>query len=341
MFQLHSFCQLGHFGFSDLSKIDTLYFPFYHDKQLIIIDHLSKYHEMDYYYSQHMNSLPPYHYTRVIGNEYFIRDLNGKILQSFNSNAQLDSLSKVFKPTTFFNRKSHRENTKNLFFKEEVSSIYYTIYNQSIQVYNRQDTSFHLKMGLIDTLGTVVLPTDFEYIEEVKNVFIIQNNQQFGLVDRQLNTLVPSEFKSYLIQDSLIYFYGEKWIDGVYNLQSKRFNSLKNLTLQEFDFDRAYFKIIQNGKMGLLDANTNQILIPCVYDNVVNYFLHSDWRNPYPKQFSRLLIVSKNNKLGLVSLSGKVILDCIYDKIERERDLVPSTIKVKLNGIQTIVKPKF
>lgn len=327
--------------FSNKSKIDTLYYPFHEGKQLIVIDQLSQFIDVDYYYSQHMNSLPPGLYQRAIGNEYFIRDSKGKLIQSFNSNVSLDSLAEKLKPTSFINRKRHIINHHQQFFEFQEISSFYRIYNCAIENFNRLDSTFHLKMGMIDTLGTVIVPPQFEYVQEVKNRFLVRENEAFGLMDNKLTVLVPLAYESFNIEDSLIYFYGKHWIESVYNLSSKRFVDLKNDTIREFDYKRGFFEVIKNGKYGLLNASTHQLLIPCEYDDIINYYYSSDWHRSNAAGFSGLVIVQKNKKFGLVTLSDNVVLDCIYDKIFKENDVTPSSFKVEQNGEIKLVKGKI
>ena len=203
------------------------------------------------------------------------------------------------------------------------------------------DTTFHLKMGMIDTLGTVIVPPQFDYVQAVKNSFLVRENDAFGLIDHKLQILVPLAYQSFNIEDSLIYFYGKHWIESVYNLSSKRFVDLKNDTIREFDYKRGFLEVMKNGKYGLLNASTNQLLIPCQYDDIINYYNSSDWYRSNAAGFSGLVIVQKNRKFGLVTLSGKVVLDCIYDKIFKENDTVPSSFKVELNGEILLVKGKL
>ena len=326
-------------GFSDDTKIDTLYYPFYNGKQLIIIDYLSQFEQIDSKYSQTMSSLPPGYNDRVIGNEYFVRNLTGKVIKSFNSSHDLDSISNTLRPVNFINQTLHNKGIYNLYNQKREG--FYEIYNVTVTEYNKNDTTIELKTGIIDSFGNIVLPIQYRDLRKIKDHFLVSQKVgggDWGLIDEQLNYKVPPNFKSFNDEDSIIYFYGSDWIESVYNVNSNKFNDLRNIDLGEFDYSRGYLKIRENGKWGLMNVCSNEVLVPCKYDQIVNYYYSDDWMNPI--LYKGLVIVSNEGKFGIVTVGGETILDCIYEKIYRENESESGIFKVIIEGEITEIKNK-
>jgi WG containing repeat len=69
-------------------------------------------------------------------------------------------------------------------------------------------------------------------------------------------------------------------------------------------FYKDYKKIIENGKVGLLDVVNNKIIIPVEYDKLVDL-----------KDKFKIITGGKNGKYGLIAFDGQIIIPVEYESI--------------------------
>lgn len=177
---------------------DTLYFPFYNGVQMIEIDHLTYYEMMDIRFST-MNQMPIYE-NRPFANEYFFRNEAGKIVKSFNSSLDHESLESRLRPVSFINQPSHIQSHLSMFDSmllygtKNDKEVYYRIFNHNYQDFFDRDTSL-LKTGLIDTLGNIIFPHEFTELVSLGNgSFIAAKNHNYGVITLDNTELIPCEF---------------------------------------------------------------------------------------------------------------------------------------------------
>ncbi len=170
------------------------------------------------------------------------------------------------------------------------------------------------------------------YESEFLNVFIAKgNNKKFGIINHQLDTLVPfiySNIEEYFADyimfpfDHLFKVYDGKKV-GMYSLHrglllEPIYNDIDQYYEDEFLIE--YFKISNKKRLGIADAN-GEVILPANYKHIrtlnYNYGIFDD------------LIEVKNNKnkLGVYTINGKEILPPIYDAFNQaiEMYLLEST----------------
>ena len=232
--------------------------------------------------------------------------------------------------------------------KQILATIYddifdYSLWNRNHSEYNK--TEFLVirndKYGIVDINDSSVLPNIYDsilrvvfgghtehYTEEVYNDYT-----------EEPSYLEHSEFISEIYyqrgRDNNVYFYTDK--DANYD-ETKYVESI----------DSFYFICKKDDKVGVLDKTQN-IIIPFEYNDIdiakidiinensyedrdyfVTCYVHNinGWgiRNQQTEIFpcsvekitrsSNYYIIEQNKKLGIISLEGESISDCIYDKIE-------------------------
>ena len=310
---------------TDTWRVDTVYYPFSNGQQLVVLDHLSYFTMLDIQYST-MSQMPYGYWDRPIGNEYFFRDTNGVIKKSYNSSLNWDTLARLLKSIDF----TAKEMPHNRFYdtyEEKVARKYFPVFNYTIQSYVHKDTAFHLKTGIIDMNGKLIIPTEFDVVRNYNDCFLVGQDQKFGIVDNQFNYLVNLKYSNYQDRDSLIYLSDKRWIDAVFNFNAYQFNDITKLDLREFDQERGFLMFQKDSLFGLINVLTNEVLVSNDYNRIVNYYCHSDWR--YLNH--GLMIVQKGKYFGVVNLKGEVIIPCLYDKIIHESESKNGIIKVQIN----------
>jgi len=166
------------------------------------------------------------------------------------------------------------------------------------------------KYGFIDGNGKILIPIQYENANQTMsdNVVIVSQKGKWAFFDNQ----------------------GKQLTDFLYNEVKTDFINLENSK------DNTYFKggvaiVIQNSKPIFLDKNLNEIKTSEVYDNAESFT---------DKGFS---IVEKNEKFGVISKDGKVILPLIYSSIEHPQQYSNKLeiFAVKRNNIFQIFNSEF
>lgn len=210
-------------------------------------------------------------------------------------------------------------------FKDPKSSIYFNEWNWMI-VRNK------------DKKYTVFCPPDYQHsikdIQEVPHMwgrkgtmFPLLKADKWGFYNRKGLPITTHKFDvvtyfykgkaAVKIEDYAYYINGEgEKLDEPYSPnESYEFSDFDDvvweLDIREYDKyteDRNTDLITENNKKGLKDSRTEEVIIPCIYDrilqmgNILKYFM-----------------VVKDGKWGVYSIEGKRILEPIYDLIWIEK----------------------
>jgi hypothetical protein len=166
-----------------------------------------------------------------------------------------------------------------------------------------------LRTGLMDTLGNIVVPMEYQEFMFANTLIITLKNNQYGLLDSRGKTLVPTEYESYTYRGTDPYIYFKNGTR--YNLAYHK-SSGKVISLQQFeapvDDEHGVFQIKKDSLLGAINILTSKLVVPCIYDHI-HLFHH------YGEPDNVSFVVSRNGKFGLYSLKGKVLLPCEYDKV--------------------------
>lgn len=171
-------------------------------------------------------------------------------------------------------------------------------------------------IAAIIIIGNVIKEKGKNYeIEKVEeyNYFVLKQNDLSGVINRDGNTIIKSEFdkveipnpekavficskdeKSVLMNEN-----GEKILTQYGDVEAIR---LKNIA-SDLMYEKSVLKYSENGKYGLIDFTGKEITKP-IYDEIDSL--------PYKEGE---LIVKENNKLGIINIKGKLIVDIKYDQI--------------------------
>ncbi|MBX7182012.1 MAG: WG repeat-containing protein [Bacteroidia bacterium] len=216
------------------SKIlpDTFYFPFEQELQLIIIPSYDAWqNRVDYKEQTQPRGLT---WASVMGpapqNTYIFRNKAGEIVKSY-PDIRLDT--RFLRKIDFIN-----SNETSLFAIRDYSECL-----RHFKIYGVDN-----KVGLINRKGEMVLPTiyddirRFQLYEGKQELLVVNKGPLFGLLDANLNVVVPPIYST--STDSLSYGYPES------NLRNDR-----------------YLMVFKNNQCGLIDLKGN-ILLDFVYDDI-------------------------------------------------------------------------
>jgi WG containing repeat len=233
-----SFGQFLHFSTAEPSdEPDIHYYKFYNGIQMVEFDYLSAYHRRVNYLEQaqpralswEMLLGPPH------SNVYLFRNESGEIVKQYGDYDSTkflsvkESLTKV-KPHNSF----YAQLGSTLGFSQ-VTTRYFPYY-----LIGDQSNSTQRNLGLIDSLGNIVLPQAYNVIWKHNKIFITRKDSINELRDIYLRI---------------------------------RFSSHEHV-LQPAQFHRGFGDVKKDNKWGLIDS-TGKIIVSCKYDMVINSFNES------------------------------------------------------------------
>ncbi|WP_343705951.1 WG repeat-containing protein [Flavobacterium sp.] len=204
--------------------------------------------------------------------------------------------------------------------------------------------TFNEKMGLIDSLGNVILKPNYKYIhnqKDLKNIFeagiIINKNYKRGFIDLKGNIKIPFEYEDvfYLGKNLVRVSKNNKY--GVVNLDNKIILPIKydnimgsngisfvqnNNSIDLFDaegkqitkfqaFDIEYF---QHKRSIVTLQNKNTFIIDTLGNIVLNTIKNHKFERVLD-QDSFLIFNTVTKKKGVINSNGKYEIECKYDEI--------------------------
>ena len=179
---------------------------------------------------------------------------------------------------------------------------------------------FYHNWGCIDKNGQTVVPFIYdisEFHDGLASIYIESNrNFLFGYIDKNGKTIIPciytdaSHFNcgvAKVCKDNKC-FYIDK--------QGKQVEGLLPYSSEDLDFHEGY-AIIDNkeGKYGFLNTQ-GKIIIPCVYDEVKDYYDGLAW-------------VCKDRKWGCIDILGNIVVPFVYSNC---RDFKENLAAVEKDG---------
>ncbi|MBL7972811.1 MAG: WG repeat-containing protein [Prolixibacteraceae bacterium] len=307
---------------------DTVYYPFYNQVQMIEINYKRAWVEEAYHKEGYQPRAMPFGFSmpRVHPGVYIFRNQSGTIIRAYNSGYSLDSLNKIFKdakkePSQIITGKSsypvrHSFPIRVMEYAQQLEKAipgFYKVYTETPQLFTyTPEFDEQFKVGLIDTLGTIVFPIEFDYIESIGNDFLVKKSNLFGVLNKEKQAIIPVAYESVSQTADAVIFSNNNKKEKIYDFKKKTVTTLNNYDwIDEDRFDDAdqistngkkvnLIAVRKNGLTGFINQQKKEIVTP-VYDYAqVNY------------QEGRSL-VCRNNKWGYVDENGKEIIPCQYE----------------------------
>ncbi|MDD2984704.1 MAG: WG repeat-containing protein [Crocinitomicaceae bacterium] len=333
------------------TKIDTSYYPFYNGVQMIEIDHIGYWDRKIYFLEQSTpRAMPHSMYNPMpIGNEFFFRDTTGVIVKAFNTEKSLDELTKLFKkipinkkhglpsfspyhssPRTGGSWYQSPQSSFDFLGHYKVSSGSITQNSKEVSISSLDNKAKGLKFGLIDSLGNIVIPIQYNTILPLYENLLVQK-EKWGVIDYNQTELVPLQFDSYEVdhyarsvyppKNGNVFFLTTKKLQGyktefTYNAvfftaqnQLKTLNNYDKIYLeggwgQNEDYSKRILSVTKSGKKGLLNAQYEEIVSP-------QFEIFE-----YHKNIQRLYRVAKDGEFGFWDQNFKQIIPLEYDYAE-------------------------
>jgi len=336
------------------TQMDTIYYPFYNGVQMIEVDQIGFWDKKIFYLEQSNPRAMPHsrNHPMPTGNEYFFRDTSGSIIKAFNTKYSLFELTEHFKKipidkksllTFLFPYHKSQDYRYNGVWTYSPNYLFnfqghYKVSNgvaQHESNYPMQNSDFRdiqkNKFGLIDSLGNIKIPIEYDEIIPWYNNLLVQKNEKWGILNYEQKAIVSlkydnKKFDGYsgsVSPDKMrnIFFLSLKREEDYekYYTYDAVFISSKNELIPLNNYDEIYMEgswsasedyskrvihVTKNGKLGLLNADYQEIVSP-QYE-IFDY-------NKYEKGLFR---VGKEGKFGFWDKNFKEIIPLEYDYAE-------------------------
>lgn len=316
-------------------KVDTIYYPFYNGVQMIEVDNLAYWDKKIYYLEQAFPRAMPHSMTEgpPMPNEYLFRDSIGVIIKAFNVRTTLDLLTIAFEKIPI-NQKSNNfghqlfpTHASKSFFSEgawvyspvpqNFFNGFYKVYDMKnmilaydeLSIYAGNNDAQEKRVGLIDSLGNMQIPMQYQNIYPLNNNLLVQKKDKWGIIDKEENEIIPIEYESYKYEGiDLISFSKNNKVRKHYKIAS---SELINLKVYDKIINPGYLEqnkitqVVLDGKIGFIDSDYNEIVSPR-YDICDSYYACD----------LKLARVFRDNKWGYINKKAEEVIPCIYEDAE-------------------------
>ncbi len=302
-------------------RMDTLYYPFYGGIQMIEVDHIGYWDRKIYFLEQSEPRAMPHSMFNPmpIGNEYFFRDTSGTIVKAFNTKHSLPELTKHFinipiqKKSSgigfFAPYHSNQKNRDGVWYQSPQSMFNFSgHYKVSTgypeQVFNQygasvNEKSSNLKFGLIDSLGNLVIPMEYNAIFPLNNTLMVQKDNKWGMINYENKILVTLSYDSYTLDR----YHQSLEPQKIVNVFFLTLNGTKNYN-PSYSFD------------ALFSAKDNELILLNNYDNLNHEYSWSQ----IERASKRFIVISKNGKKGLLNEHYQEIVPPNFEIFEFNRN---------------------
>lgn len=303
------------------SQMDTLYYPFYDGKQMIEVDHIGYWDRKIYFLEQSEPRAMPHSMFNPmpIGNEYFFRDSSGAIVKAFNTKHSLAVLTKHFKKVPIRKKSnglrflnsyhSNNRNREGVWYQSpqfmfDFSGYYKVSTGFAEQIHAREGGSglgqkSDLKFGLIDSLGKVVIPIEYNDILPFNNNLLVQKENKWGMINYENKVLVALSYDSYEFESSQQSISPQSMINVFFLTVKSTINYNP-----EYSYNAIFL------------AQDNKLIILNDYDKLE----HDYSRNPMQKDGKRFISISKNGKKGLLNEDYQEVVPPNFEIFEYNRN---------------------
>ena len=237
---------------------DTIYHPVYYKTQLIELRIHSIYPISKGFISvqqneQHFNTIPKYLLRNEKGEQIakyndFDHTLNARQLKPIDSIPSIPHLLKT-------------KNTSNYIgYDDSGYNIIYPIYSCKP---SDNGVCIEMKIGLLDTLGKIVLPIQFDKIEWIDSVFITQEKNAYSLYSLDFKLLLKDYQSINYIntnRDHILLKKNNQF--GLINRDGKYLLSMEFEEIRESKYMHGYYEFFKKGLWGFASFNFSRVLEP-------------------------------------------------------------------------------
>ena len=193
------------------------------------------------------------------------------------------------------------------------------------------DSDTNYKFGLYDRYNDkVVIPVVYDSLLYLNDDRIIaRNGDTEGIIDINQKIILPFEYNllEYLNDDFIIAL-GNNFKYGLINIKNENLMPFEYHVISKASDTNNYCRIIKDNKIGLINGDNSESLIPIEYDSL--YYIDEMYIG------KELIVAEKDDKTGIVDMDNKEIVPFIYDGIE----LIGNCFEVYKDGAAGLLDSK-
>lgn len=325
------------FSFQGLAQqtLDTVFHPIYGTTQLLEIKQKQWYPETKAFIATAKNAdelknLPI----------YIFRTNLGEVTKTYNDFNNLDkrlfTRDNLHKEATIVHKIKTKNTSGNIGNDDSGFNQLYPIYNCQFND-NKVCTSF--KVGLMDTLGKMVFPIEFDHIQYIDSTFIVKKDKSYYLYDvtfKPINTIAyDSIIYSDFVHNQLIV--KKNGLYGMINRFGKEQLPIKYKIVQKSRYMTGYYEFLAEKFYGFISWDTKRYLAPFspsaeiysrdgfyvykgasdwnVIDSSCKYLLKSNFQVYNIINKNRFVVGPNYQERALVDGKNKMISDKYYHDI--------------------------
>lgn len=158
------------------------------------------------------------------------------------------------------------------------------------------------EMGLFDKTGKVIIPCEYDEITDRTFDFLVKKQEKTGVIDETGKVIVPcayDEIKTHFVNKRKIFIVRSSNLYGCFDAESGK--ELLACEYTDIDLEQGILKTYElEGRVDLTNWN---IILPVNYQEIV--------------YFDKKYKVKYHDKYGILDITGKEIIPCVYDRIEK------------------------
>lgn len=299
-------------------------YPYKNGVQLIEIDYIQTWDS----YTSYLDALHPRGSSYKVDiaaphmNAYVFRNEQKQVFKAYNTHENLDSLTKRFYDFSVDSVSNNQQVFASFpgfyrgssFNKKEQTQSYFLIYNINkifdLEPYTSVEVASN-KVGIIDDLGNELVPPTYAFIELFEHGFLARNESSFGLLNFQLDTLLPFGFTHYRFlpeKEEVLLFENER----VTNVYRRSINAVFEVEFSDIlPLSEGHHSNRTANKLRLAHLNYAYQIIDTTYAPINEEVYEFVEGHP---QFNLIRVV-KNKLWGLINKKGEEVIPCSYDDV--------------------------
>lgn len=187
--------------------------------------------------------------------------------------------------------------------------------------------------GACDSLGNEIIPPIYDSCSGLFDYFTTEKNGKCTIIDQNGKVLISET------NNMIFAVYHEDYIICISNGEFK------------FDEDNYVAKVKKNGKWGVFSLKEKKFTVPVKYE-YINDYGEGLFSFCVGGKISDLDTKPKGGKWGYINTSGEIIVDAIYDNVNRFKDgyaqvtngksvtLIPNPLQSENSNMPTNLKPR-
>lgn len=293
-----------------------VYYNFYKGVQMVEISYAASWQQRRHTpEALHPTAIPWEAKNPMPPSSYIFRKKDGTIIKEYLAhheqiNALLSTPEKVQTiPHAHHNHEQETRDERNYHWKTMQQNTHdqFSMINCSADIHYRYKVfSSTGKMGLVDTLGNLILDTLYTHITCADSVYYFSLEYKAGIMTKDFVVLFPPE------HDYIQYFDKGLYLVTDYNYYGFIDKTGKPVTPVKYygspgEFHDGLLMVLQvksnaGNKWGFIDSTGKEVI-------ELKYQSLQPFRNG-------LAIAEMNNKYGFINKKGKVVIDCKYDYLQ-------------------------